>query len=75
MTTQLLTTKEACQYLRVSRDVLDEARQSGAISYIQHRKNGAVYFKPEFLDEFLARNTHRAAPLNLNRETYRKKRK
>ena len=75
MESPLLTTREACEYLRMGRDALDEARQTGQIAFIQHRRNGTVYFKQEHLDAFLARNTHRAAPIGVTRQTYRKPRK
>ncbi len=71
----LLTVTEACRYLRCSRDKLDEARKRGDITFIQLRHGGPIFFRQVFLDDYLARGTHRASPLGLNKSTFRKPRK
>ena len=71
---KLLTRKEAAEYLGISLTQLDEARKQKRIAYIQYVKNGSVYFTPQALEEYVARATHRAAPLEPNRTTFRKQR-
>ncbi len=41
---KLITRKEAAKILGISLTTLDEARNSGLISYIQYVPNGCVYF-------------------------------
>ena len=43
---KLITRKEAAKILGISLTTLDEARNSGLISYIQYVPNGCVYFTP-----------------------------
>lgn len=70
---KLYTRKEAADYLRMSITTLDTARATGAISFVQYVPNGCVYFTSEALQEYIAKCTHRALPLE-KRETLRKQR-
>ncbi len=75
---KLFTRKEAAEYLGISLTRLDEARRRREIAYIQYNENGKIFFTQQALEEFVARATHRAKPININapvRETYRKPRK
>ena len=67
---KLITRKEAAKLLGISLTTLDEARNSGLISYIQYVPNGCVYFTSAGLQEYVAKCTHRAKPMD-KRETYR----
>ena len=67
---KLITRKEAAKLLGISLATLDEARHSGLISYIQYVPNGCVYFTSAGLQEYVAKCTHRAKPMD-KRETYR----
>ena len=60
---KLFTRKEAAK-------LLDDARNSGLISYIQYVPNGCVYFTDAALQEYIAKSTHRAKPME-KRSTYR----
>ena len=71
---KMVTRKEAAKILGVSIATLDEARNRGLISYVQYVDNGCVYFTDAALQEYIARCTHRARPLE-NVTTYRKPRK
>ena len=71
---KLLTRKQAAEYLGISLTQLDEARKLKRIAYIQYVRNGSVYFTEQALEEYVARSTHRAGPLEPNRTTYRKQR-
>lgn len=71
---KLYTRKEAAELLGIGLSALDAARYSGAISYIQYNTNGCVYFTDAYLQEYVARNTHRATPINTS-TTYRTPRK
>lgn len=68
---KLFTRKEAAKFLGISLTTLDEARNSGLISYIQYVPNGCVYFTDAGLQEYIAKSTHRARPME-KRATYRK---
>ena len=46
---KLITRKEAARLLGISLATLDEARNSGLISYIQYVPNGCVYFTSVYL--------------------------
>ena len=48
---KLITRKEAAKLLGISLATLDEARNSGLISYIQYVPNGCVYFTSAYLQE------------------------
>ena len=67
---KLITRKEAAKILGISLATLDEARNSGLISYIQYVPNGCVYFTHTSLQEYIAKSTHRAKPIE-RRSTYR----
>ena len=68
---KLYTRKEAATILGMSIATLDTARTTGAISVVQYVPNGCVYFTSEALQEYIAKCTHRALPLE-KRETLRK---
>lgn len=70
---KLYTRKEAAEILGISLTTLDAAKNSGLISYIQYVENGCVYYTETGIQEYIARSTHRAKPLE-NKTTYRKKR-
>lgn len=70
---KLFTRKEAAKILGISINTLDAARNSGMISYIQYVENGCVYFTDAALQEYVAKCTHKAKPLE-NGITYRKPR-
>ena len=65
--------KEAASILGISIATLDTARTIGAISFVQYVPNGCVYFTNDALQEYIAKCTHRALPLE-KQETYRKAR-
>ncbi len=67
---KLITRKEAAKILGISIATLDEARNSGLISFIQYVPNGCVYFTSAALQEYIAKSTHRAKPIE-KKETYR----
>ena len=71
---KLITRKEAAKLLGISLTTLDEARNSGLISYVQYVPNGCVYFTNASLQEYIAKCTYRAKPSE-NRETVRNLRK
>lgn len=68
---KLYTRKEAATILGISITTLDTARTTGAIAFVQYVPNGCVYFTNEALQEYIAKCTHRALPLE-KRDTYRK---
>jgi len=68
---KLITRKEAARLLGISITTLDEARNSGLISYVQYVPNGCVYFTHAGLQEYIAKSTHRAKPVE-KKATYRK---
>ena len=67
---KLITRKEAAQFLGISIATLDAARSNGQISYVQYVENGCVYFTEAGLQEYIAKSTHRAKPIE-KRPTYR----
>lgn len=67
---KLITRKEAAKLLGISIATLDEARNNGLVSYIQYVPNGCVYFTNVALQEYVAKSTHRAKPID-KKETYR----
>lgn len=67
---KLITRREAAKLLGSSISTLDEARNNGLISYIQYVPNGCVYFTDTGLQEYIAKCTHRAKPME-KRTTYR----
>ena len=67
---KLITRREAAKLLGISISTLDEARNNGLISYIQYVPNSCVYFTDTGLQEYIAKCTHRAKPME-KRTTYR----
>ncbi len=70
---KLIARKEAAKLLGVSIATLDAARNNGLISYVQYVENGCVYFTDLALQEYIAKCTCRAKPVEKN-GTYRKQR-
>lgn len=70
---KMYTRKDAANLLGISLATLDAARIDGLISYVQYVENGCVFFTETSLQEYIARCTHRAKPMEVN-ATYRKKR-
>ena len=70
---KLYTRKEAAVLLGISLATLDTARTTGAIYFVQYVPNGCVYFTSEALQEYVAKCTHRAVPIE-KQATYRKQR-
>ena len=70
---KLITRKEAAEILGISIATLDAARNNGLISYVQYVQNGCVYFTAAGLQEYIAKCTHRAKPVERS-TTYRKPR-
>lgn len=68
---KMITRKEAAKLLGISLATLDEARNNGLISYVQYVPNGCVYFTNASLQEYIAKCTHRARPVE-KKSTYRK---
>ena len=68
---KMITRKEAAKLLGISLATLDEARNNGLISYVQYVPNGCVYFTDASLQEYVAKCTHRARPVE-KKSTYRK---
>ena len=71
---KLITRKEAAEILGISIATLDAARNNGLISYVQYVQNGCVYFTAAGLQEYIAKCTHRAKPVERS-ATYRKPRR
>ena len=71
---KLITRKEAAEILGISIATLDAARNNGLISYVQYVQNGCVYFTATGLQEYIAKCTHRAKPVERS-ATYRKPRR
>lgn len=67
---KLISRKEAAEILGISLATLDAARNNGLISYVQYVENGCVYFTEAGLQEYIAKSTHRAKPLE-KRSSYR----
>lgn len=67
---KLLSRKEAAKLLGISIATLDIARGNGLISYVQYVPNGCVFFTHAALQEYVAKCTRRAKPVE-NKDTYR----
>ena len=67
---KLINRKDAAKILGISLATLDMARSNGLISFVQYVPNGCVYFTDTGLQEYVARCTHRAKPVE-TRATYR----
>ena len=70
---KLFTRKEAARLLGISIATLDAARTNGLIAFVQYVENGCVYFTEMGIQEYIARSTHRAKPID-NSTTYRNRR-
>lgn len=66
----MISRKDAAKVLGISLSALDQARNSGLIAYVQYVENGCVYFTETALQEYIARCTHRAKPID-KKTTYR----
>lgn len=66
---KLFTRKEAAELLGISITTLDAARNSGLIAYVQYVPNGCVFFTSASLQEYVAKCTHRARPVEKKRPT------
>ena len=73
MVDKLIKRKEAAEMLGISLDTLDHARMEGLITYVQYVENGCVYFTEVGIQEYIAKCTHRAKPME-RAATYRKPR-
>ena len=71
---KLFTRKEAAELLGISITTLDAARNNGLISYVQYVPNGCVFFTSAGLQEYVAKCTHRAKPME-KKSAYRNVRK
>ena len=71
---KLITRKEAADFLGISIATLDAARNNGLISYVQYVENGCVYFTDTAIQEYIAKCTRRAKPVDNKIGTYRKPR-
>ena len=67
----LISRKDAAEILGISVKTLDQARLNGLIAYVQFVDNGCVYFTETAIDEYIAKCTHRAKPVEKS-ATYRK---
>lgn len=64
----------SCRTAGISITTLDAARNSGLIAYVQYVPNGCVFFTSASLQEYVAKCTHRAKPVE-KKTTYRNVRK
>jgi len=71
---KLISRKEAAKILGISIATLDVARNNGQISYVQYVESGCVYFTDSGLQEYIAKCTHKARPIEKS-STYRTPRK
>lgn len=71
---KLITRKEAASILGISVKTLDAVREAGQITYVQYVENGCVYFTEAGIQEYLAKCTHRAKPVERS-TTYRRPRR
>lgn len=71
---KLITRKEADSILGISVKTLDAVREAGQITYVQYVENGCVYFTEAGIQEYLAKCTHRAKPVERS-TTYRRPRR
>ena len=71
---KLITRTEAASILGISVKTLDTVREAGQITYVQYVENGCVYFTEAGIQEYLAKCTHRAKPVERS-TTYRRPRR
>lgn len=74
MEKKMITRKQAAEMLGISLRTLDSARMEGLITYVQYVDNGCVYFTEAAIEEYIARQTHRARPKDAPQTTYRRTR-
>ena len=67
---KLITRKEAAKLLGISLATLDEARHTRMNAHRQTVPNGCVYFTSAYLQEYVAKCTYRAKPVE-KKATYR----
>lgn len=72
---KMYTRKQAATLLGISITTLDTARSAGQIAYVQYVDNGCVYFTETAIQEYVARCTTKARPINERQITYRRRRK
>lgn len=60
---KLISRKETAKILGISIATLDVARNSGLISCVQYVQNGCVYFTDAGPQEYIAKCTQRAKPM------------
>ena len=70
---KMLNRREAAERLGISVATLDSLKYSGKITYVQYTPRGAVFFTEAGLQEYIARCTHRARPIE-KIDTFRKRR-
>lgn len=70
----LITRQQLAKQIPCALSVIDDARASGQLAFIQLKPGGKVLFKPEHIEAWLARCTHPARPRNAVAATYRKPR-
>ena len=63
---KLYTRKEAAAVLGIGLTTLDAARKDGLIAYVQYVRNGSIFFTESGLQEYIARSSHRARPMEKN---------
>ena len=71
MMEKMYTRKEAAEALGIGLTTLDAARKAGLIAYVQYVHNGCIFFTESGLQEYIARASHRARPMERN-AVYRK---
>ena len=59
----MLSRQEAAQRMGISLDVLDRLRRSGELAYLQHCKGSKVWVPEWAIDEYFARITRPARPV------------
>lgn len=71
---KLYSRKEAAGVLGMGLTKLDEERANGKIAYVQRTANGRVYFTEAALQEYVARLTKRAKPIDVRPSASRMRR-
>lgn len=72
--TDLISRQQLAQMVPCSLAVIDEARRTGKLAFIQLVPGGKVLFTQAQIDAWFARCTHPARPINSAPMTYRKPR-
>lgn len=68
---KLYSRKETAKMLGIGLTTLDAARAAGLITFVQYIDNGSIHFTEDAIQEYIARSTHRAKPVEAT-PTYRK---